>query len=160
MLKIIKQKKVLGLVLSLLLCLSMNVPTFAAERTAPEVISDTSKTVQPRIGIAGYTNHYHASGSYSGDFYISCNPNLTMNQFTIETSGFNSGTTISIEIFAEDNFQMNYVYTVTGNTKKENISLRWPLTKQTYRVHYYVGNGGPGSTPVSNDDGWIGVWLY
>ena len=154
-----KAKKALGLFLSLALCFAMSMPVFAKEQLHSATASVAEEN-QPRIGTAGYTLYRHSAGSYAGSFTVSCSPFLTMNQYTVKTSGFNSNTTVSIEIFVSDGIQMSYACTITGNGEKKNLPLLMPLTNQTYTVNYYIGSAGPASPPISNDDGTIEVWLY
>ncbi len=150
------KKKFFAFITVLTFCLIANVQVFASEKDSLTEDSLVS-SVMPRVGIAGYTNHYHDGSRSYGNFEINCSPFLTSNEFTIETQNFDSSTKIVVEIYASDGVQMNYAFTTTGNGKWENKTLRFPLTNQTYTVKYDVYRDG---VPFSGDDGWIGIWLY
>lgn len=148
-----KLKKIVALVLSVICCFSMSTVAFAAEPTSNEEISVTSdETVQPRIGIAGYENHYHSGGELS-TFYITTDSIiLPSKKFTVETGDFNDDTIIKLSIFNSKN-QLVAAFTGEGNAKWPNRDMSANfINGDTYRIVCTVSD--------TSDDGWVGVWIF
>lgn len=154
-----KFKKIIVLLLAVVCCLSTtSVITFATEA---EEVSGVSEYVQPRVGIAGYTNHYHNGSSYKGEFTLTTSSLvLPYKQYSIETSNFSNDAWIMIDIFNSKGQQtVSSSISITGNTKIENKSFNvYFVNGDTYTIKYYVfqSNG----QPLYSDDGWIGIWIY
>lgn len=149
-----KLKKLVAVVLSVICCFSMSTVAFAVEPTSNEEISVTSdETVQPRIGIAGYENHYHSGGATSV-FYIKTNSiTLPSKQFTVQTSNFNDSTIITLFIYNSEN-QLVATFKGEGSAKWPNRPMNGAtfVNGDTYTVICGVSD--------TSDDGWVGVWIY
>ncbi len=158
-------KKLLALMLALVCCFATTTVALAADTSTVaryEEISGETDSVQPRIGIAGYVNHYHNGNSYYGEFTFSTSSiALPMKQYTIEFSEFNSDSWIVVEIYnSQGQVIMSQSFSRTGNGKWENIPFRSGtfINGDTYTVKYNVYHGG--TTPLDSDTGWIGIWIY
>ena len=155
-----RTKKILAILLTLTFCLSLSSTAFAKENESSLAVEYSEKDINPRIGIAGYRNYYHSSGSYYGEYTISTDSILfPAKEATIELSQFNSSTWIIIEIYNSNN-QLLSTLDVVGNGKWENRPLNSLLFKNgdTYTIRYNVFDTA--GSPLFDDDGWIGIWIY
>lgn len=158
-------KKVIALLLMVVFCLSCSTVAFAAEQETDaafleENISDAS--VQPRVGIAGYKNYHHKSGSYYGSFTISTSSiTLPMKQYTVQLGEFNSDTWVLIDIYnSRGQHMQSMTFGKQGNGKWENQMMNslYFTNGDTYTIKYNVYDTN--SQPLFTDDGWIGIWIY
>lgn len=161
-----KLKALVSFCMTLCICCVMSATAFAAELPAESVINETettvSETIQPRIGIAGYRNYYHNGNTYYGKYTISTKSiAIPMKQITVQRSNFNNDTSIVIGVFNSNGQRVMDDMWFTGNGKRENIPMTVPgafINGGTYTIKYNIYHGG--TTPLSGDDGWIGIWIF
>jgi len=153
MLRIKNTLKVMALCLCLtMLCGIIPVGAAAADSTALTPVEDTifvseDNGITPRGGVE-YTNQ-PTNGARSGSFTLSTS--FTTKKYTVQTQGFNSNCIITIAVYKNGRQVSESGAMLSGNDKKENLSLITPWGSGTYEIRWTVtGTGG----------GWIGVWLY
>lgn len=132
---------------------SLGTVALAAEPNEMDV-QGTEATVQPRA-ILAYVNHKHNGNEFQSIEWFNVQIpsfNWTANQITIKTSGFDSGTRITVSIG-----DLLNSYTVYGNGEVKNIKLDGKMKDDTnYCADFLVMNASGNAT----DNGTIELWLY
>ena len=148
-----KLKKFFSFALAVICCFSMSTVALAAEPTYCEEVSAISdETVQPRIGHAGYTSHYHSGGEKASVFYVTTQKiAFPLKQFTVQSTGFNESTVFNLFIYNSKN-QLVSTFTGEGNATWNNRNMSNFIDGDTYTIIYGVKH--------PSDDGWINVWIY
>ena len=161
-----KFRALVSFCMALCMCFAMSATVFAAEvpteTVSYEAETISSESIQPRIGIAGYKNYYHNGNSYYGEYKISTSSiALPMKQYTFQLGDFEPNTWVVIDIYnSKGQHMQDMSFNVTGNGKWENMSLKslYYTNGDTYTIKYNVWNGD--GSPLTGDDGWIGIWFY
>lgn len=156
-------KKLLSFCIAISMCCVMCATAFATDNSSKTILGDEpSKIAQPRIGIAGYNNHYHDGSTYYGEFTVTTSSVLLpMKQFSVELNSFDSDTWIVIDIYnSKGQSMLGMSFSVEGNGMWENKALN-PLyftNGDTYTIRYNVYNDN--GSILSGDDGWLAIWIY
>lgn len=163
-------KMLLALLLVLTCCFATTSVAFAAntplvsqeQEVSEEFDSTANDAVEPRLGHAGYVNHYHSGSSHYGEFTIPTKSILFPGgDFSIQVSGFDSNTTIQLWFY---------------NSKGQSVIVPEPMVLKngtrlndrgmygntfiqgdTYTIRYNVFHNG---IYASGDDGHIEVWIH
>ena len=152
-------RKLLALFLTLAMTFAISTSAFAVEITSDSTSNSSEvAAIEPRIGYAGHVSHYHNGSSIHGSFTMNVNTVfLPMNQWTLKTSGFSSGTTIVAGILDPNGRQVNQSsIVITGNNERENQPLvPNAIMNGTYTIRYDVWTSLYDSEP-----GTLEVWIY
>lgn len=149
-------RKLFSLCLVAILALSFSSTAFAAEANSDDIIVEES--VQPRIGIAKFDNHYHDGTSISGEYTIQLDKiTLPQGKCSLQTGDFDSDTLINIEIWNDKGQQMG-TYSVLGSFESSALPDKTLLNyvnggKVTIKYDVIASNG-------NSEDGWIGFWFF
>lgn len=155
-----KIKRTIAMFLAVICCFSMSVVAFAAETSSTEDVTVVAtETVEPRFGIGGFENHYHSAGHSYGEFTIATESLfMPSKKFTVQSSDFNDYTVFDLYIYNSNN-QLVTTFTGRGNAKWADRPMSSNfINGDTYTIRYYIKDSS--GNPVSNDDGWIGMWIF